>query len=166
MKPVRTDGVHKTSDDCTDSRTGPVVDMLGWAYASFRVGSALLATDSDYQGKTLQRAPDLALSGTLLALYAISAGYGFRSATECEQVRESEKNAPPPRRRSRDGAPSPDAPSRGDAPPDEDDSADGGVDVGVTSRVDGGAGARILPAPPAVAPRPAPPASAQPGGSE
>ncbi len=164
MKPVRTDGVHKTSDNCTDFRTGPVIDTLAWAYASFRVGSALLASSSDYQGKTLQRAPDLALSGTLMALYAISAGYGFQSATECEQVRESEKNAPSRRRRSRDSAPPPYAPSFGDAPPDQDDSADGGA--GVTSRVDGGADALIQPAPPAVVPRPAPPAFSRPGDSE
>jgi hypothetical protein len=164
MTPARSDGVHRTSNACTDARLLPVVDTLGWVYGSFRTGSALLASDSAYQGKTLQRGPDLALSGALLVLYAASAGYGFSSAAECEQVRESEESAPPRCRRSRALAP-PDAPSSEDAPPAAAAPADGGLDVDAASPADGGesVGVPILPAPPAVVPRPAPPAIPQRG---
>jgi hypothetical protein len=74
--------------ECTSSVAAPVLDTAMTAVQVARVFYAAQATDYDYRGFPIDRRADLGIGVGLMALFGVSAAYGFATTSTCRRVKK------------------------------------------------------------------------------
>jgi hypothetical protein len=78
------------SMDCSTTVVPPVLDTVIATYQAVRTGVALGRSDYEYATQPISRNADIALGGSLFALFAISAGWGYYATTACSDAKEAQ----------------------------------------------------------------------------
>jgi len=71
---------------CTTNRAAPFIDTGLMTIAGGSTLSALRKDDADYRGMGISRDEDIGISAATLALFAVSAFYGFASVASCREA--------------------------------------------------------------------------------
>jgi len=86
---------------CTSSDILPLVDMMVAVIQVIRFSIAYSANEGAYKGMTLSRDSDMMIGAGMAGLFALSAGVGFSTTSECREARAAVYAPDPPRPRRR-----------------------------------------------------------------
>jgi hypothetical protein len=73
--------------ECSTSRAAPIVDTVIAGYELYRTGVAIDASNADYADAEITRGDDITLGVALTALFALSALYGYRTTSDCDDAK-------------------------------------------------------------------------------